>query len=86
MARPSPNQRVEDGKKASRHLERALPRLLTLERVHELTCRSRSSLYTDIALGRLRVTRLGRLVRVFEEDYLDYVERGRQPMSFLRRS
>jgi predicted DNA-binding transcriptional regulator AlpA len=65
---------------------RALPRLLTLEQIHELTRRSRSSLYTDIALGRLRVTHLGRSVRVFEQDYLDYVERGRHPMSFLRRS
>ena len=63
-----------------------LPRLLTLADVAELTGRCRRSLTTDIALGRLQVTRLGRSVRVTEKDYLDYVARGRQSMSPERRS
>jgi excisionase family DNA binding protein len=66
--------------------EKELPRLLTLEQVRDLTGRSRSSLYTDIALGRLRVTRLGRSVRVSEQDYLDYLAKGRERMSSRRRS
>lgn len=64
--------------------EKALKKLLTLDDVRELTGRSRSSLYSDIALGRLRVTRLGRSVRISEQDYLDYLARGRQPMSRRR--
>jgi excisionase family DNA binding protein len=66
--------------------EKELPRLLTLEQVRDLTGRSRSSLYTDIALGRLRVLRLGRSVRVSEQDYLDYLAKGRERMSSRRRS
>jgi len=57
-----------------------LPRFLTLAQVRELTGRSRSALYTDIAMGRLRVTRLGRSMRISEADYLDFVAKGRQPM------
>ena len=63
-----------------------LPRLLTLAEVATLTGRSRRSLYTDIALGRLQDTKLGRSVRITEQDYLDYVARGRQPMDPQGRS
>jgi predicted DNA-binding transcriptional regulator AlpA len=63
-----------------------LPRLLTLAQVGGLTGRSRRSLYTDIALGRLQATKLGRSVRITEQDYLDYVTRGRQPMDPQGRS
>jgi len=59
---------------------------MTLDQVRELTGRSRTSLYSDIAIGRLRVIRLGRSLRVSEQDYLDYVARGRQGMSSRRRS
>ena len=58
--------------------KRDLPRLLTIPEVVELTGRCRRSLYTDIAMGRLRVTRLGHLVRVSEADYLAYLEQGRK--------
>jgi hypothetical protein len=55
-----------------------LPRLLTIPEVVVLTRRCLRSLYTDIAMGRLRVTRLGRSVRVSEADYLAYLEQGRK--------
>lgn len=54
-----------------------LPRLLTIAEVVQLTGRCRRSLYTDIAMGRLHVTRLGHSVRISEADYLAYVEKGR---------
>ena len=63
-----------------------LPRLLTLAEVAALAGRSRRSLYTDVALGRLQVTKLGRSVRITEQDYLDYLARGRQPMDPQGRS
>lgn len=55
-----------------------LPRLLTILQVAELTGRSKSSLYEDVALGRLKATRLGRSLRITEKDYVAYVERGRR--------
>ena len=58
--------------------KRDLPRLLTIPQIVELTGRCRRSLYTDIAMGRLRVTKLGQSVRVSEADYLAYLERGRK--------
>ena len=63
----------------------SLPRMLSIAEVSKLTGRARSSLYTDIALGRLRVTHLGRSVRVTEKDYLDYLAKGRDPMPPQRR-
>ncbi|HZU96560.1 MAG TPA: helix-turn-helix domain-containing protein [Planctomycetota bacterium] len=58
--------------------KRDLPRLLTLPEVVKLTGRCVRSLYTDIAMGRLRVTKLGKSVRVAEADYLAYLEQGRK--------
>lgn len=58
--------------------KRDLPRLLTIPEIVELTGRCRRSLYTDIAMGRLRVTKLGQSVRVAEADYLAYLEQGRK--------
>ncbi len=56
-----------------------LPRLFTIPEVVKLTGRCRRSLYTDIvAMGRLRVTKIGRSVRISEADYLAYLERGRK--------
>jgi excisionase family DNA binding protein len=55
-----------------------LPRLFTIPEVVKLTGRCRRSLYTDIAMGRLRVTKLGRTVRISEADYLAYLEQGRK--------
>ena len=55
-----------------------LPRLLTIPEIVKLTGRCRRSLYTDVAMGRLKVTRLGHLVRVSEADYLAYLEQGRK--------
>ena len=55
-----------------------LPRLLTLPEVVRLTGRCVRSLYTDIAMGRLRVTKLGQSVRISEADYLAYLEQGRK--------
>jgi predicted DNA-binding transcriptional regulator AlpA len=55
-----------------------LPRLLTLPEVVKLTGRCVRSLYTDIAMGRLRVTKLGQSVRISEADYLAYLEQGRK--------
>jgi len=58
--------------------EPTLPRFMTLDEIALLTKRSRRSLYVDIALGRLKTTKLGRSVRVSEEDYLAYVKQGRR--------
>ncbi len=58
-----------------------LPRLLTIRQVVGLTRRSRSSLFEDISLGRLKATKLGRSLRIAEADYLAYLERGRREAS-----
>jgi excisionase family DNA binding protein len=58
--------------------ETILPRFMTLDEIALLTKRSRRSLYVDIALGKLKTTKLGRSVRVSEEDYLAYVKQGRR--------
>jgi len=63
-----------------------LPRLLTIAQVSALTGRSRSSLYTDVQLGRLRVTHLGSSVRVMAQDYLDYLAKGREPITPERKA
>jgi hypothetical protein len=59
-------------------IRKELPRLLTLQDIVELTGRCVRSLYTDIAMGRLRITKLGGSVRVSEADYLAYLEQGRK--------
>lgn len=57
---------------------KTLPRLLTLAEITALTGRSRASLYCDISMGRLKVMKLGRSVRVHEADYLAYLEAARK--------
>ena len=54
--------------------------LLTLPQVSELVKRSRRSLESDIAAGKLRVVHLGRSTRVPREEVYRYIhERDQDP-------
>lgn len=51
----------------------ALPTLLKLSEISSRTGLSRSTLYREMNLGRLKIVRIGRAVRVREQDLADFI-------------
>jgi len=51
----------------------ALPALLKLSEISARTGLSRSTLYREMNLGRLKIVRIGRAVRVREQDLADFI-------------
>ena len=53
--------------------------LLTLKQVIEITQRARSSIYEDIAAGKLRTVKLGTSTRVWSVDLDEYIAKFNEP-------
>ena len=63
----------------SRPSPQAVPRLLSLRTVAELTSVPRSTWYTLVARGEISVVRIGdRGIRVHESDLLEFIEARRE--------
>ena len=58
-----------------------MKRLLSLRSIHEATGVPLPSLYTYVAEGKIPVVRLGRSIRVPEEDWTRFIESHREGAS-----